>query len=106
MDITNRWGESVDPVPCSVVVLTAFATCYSFGPLYLLSFDLSLRLALWASTGVFVLASVGAYYRLVWTYRPVSREEVPVAARFRRLVLATAALVGLIALLCLPLFAR
>jgi hypothetical protein len=105
--VFRNWeGTAVDPVPFLVVVLTAFATCYSFGPVYLLTFDVSLPAALAASTVVFFAASATAYYRLVRVYRPVAREEVPVAVRFRRLVLATFAAVGVIALLALPLFVR
>jgi uncharacterized protein (DUF58 family) len=106
MDLHNRWGTAVDPVPFLVVLLTAFATCYSLGPVYLLTFDVPLWTALAASTVVFLATSAMAYYRLVRVYRPVAREEVPVAVRFRRIVLATFATVGVIALLALPLFAR
>lgn len=106
MDLTNRWGGAVDPVPFFVVVLTAFATCYSFGPIYLLSFDVDLPLALGASTVAYVAIVGTAYYRMVWTYRPTYREEVPAAARFRRLVLTTLAVTGLLVLLVMPLFTR
>jgi len=106
MALQNRWGTEVDPVPFLVVVLTAFATCYSFGPVYLLSFGLEQSVALVASTVVFLGSTTTAYHRLVWTYRPARREEVPVAARFRRLILSTLVIVGVIALLCLPFFAR
>jgi hypothetical protein len=106
MEVCNRWGTPVDPVPFLVVFGTAFASCYSFGPVYLLAFDVSVPAALGASTVVFVLAVAGAYHRLVWTYRPEYREEVPVGVRFQRLVLVTAAGVGVLALLSLPFFAR
>lgn len=106
MDVRNRWGTAVDPVPFLVVVFTSFATCYSFGPIYLLTFDVALPNALCATTVVFGGTVAAAYYRLVWTYRPAYREEVPAGARFRRLILATLAAVGIIALLSLPLFAR
>lgn len=106
MDLRNRRGTAVDPVPFFVVVTTAFATCYSFGPTYLLTFDVALRPALGITTVVFGGAVAAAYYRLVWTYRPASREEVPVAARFRRLVVGAFAAMGVLVLLALPLFAR
>lgn len=106
MAVHNRWGTPVDPVPFLVVVATAFATCYSFGTVYLLAFDLALPTALGATTVLFALAVAGAYHRLVWTYRPVSREEVPVGIRFQRIVLAAAIGVGLLALCSLPFFMR
>jgi len=106
MEVHNRWGTAVDPVPFLVVAATAFATCYSFGTVYLLAFDLELPAALGASTAVFGLAVAGAYHRLVWTYRPAAREEVPVGVRFERVVLAAAVAVALLALCSLPLFVR
>ena len=106
MEVRNRWGAAVDPVPFRVVVATAFATCYSFGTVYLLAFSLSLPVALAGATIVFALAVVASYHRLVWTYRPVSREEVPVGVRFQRVVLAAAVGVGLLALCSLPFFVR
>jgi uncharacterized protein (DUF58 family) len=89
-----------------VVAATAFATCYSFGTVYLLAFDLALPTALGGATVVFALAVVAAYHRLVWTHRPAYREEVPVGVRFQRVVLAAAVGVGLLALCSLPFFAR
>jgi|GEM_PF-1941241 len=97
MEVRNRWGTPVDPVPFLVVFGTAFASCYSFGPVYLLAFDVSVPTALGASTVVFALAVAGAYHRLVWTYRPEYREEVPVGdvgvvlGRFERVVGAVGA---------------
>jgi hypothetical protein len=104
MHLQNRWGTPIDPVPFFVVVLTALATCYSFGPIYLLTFDVALPVALAVSTVVFLGVVGAAFYRLVWTYRPAYREEVPVGARFRRLVVTTLAATGLLVLLVLPLF--
>ena len=103
MRLENRWGSRVDAVPFAVVALTGLATCYSFGPVYLLTFGVTVPSALAASTGAYALVIVGAYYRLVWTYRPEHRSEVPVGQRFRRLLLSMLAAVGLLALLALPL---
>lgn len=103
MRLQNRWGTRIDPVPFLVVALTGFATCYSFGPVYLLTFGVSVSGALAMSTIAFGLVASGAYYRLVWTYRPSSRIEVPVGVRFRRLLLAMLAALGLLVLFALPL---
>jgi hypothetical protein len=105
MQLSNRWGTHVDAVPFLVVVLTGFATCYSFGPVYLLTFGLPVETALAGSTAAFGAVIAGAYYRLVWTYRPESRIELPVGVRFRRLLLAMFVAVALLVLLVLPLFA-
>lgn len=103
MRLENRWGRQVDAVPFAVVVLTGFATCYSFGPVYLLTFGVAVETALAASTVAFGAVAAGAYYRLVWTYRPESRVELPVAARFRRILLSMLVAAGLLVLLALPL---
>lgn len=103
MRLRNRWGTDVDPVPFFVVAATAFAVCYSFGPIYLLTFDVAVRPALAISTAVYGVVVAGAYYRFVWTYRPEFREEIPVGERFRRLVLGMLVGVGILALLALPL---
>jgi len=103
MRLENRWGSRVDAVPFAVVALTGLAICYSFGPVYLLTFGVTVPSALAASTGAYALVVVGAYYWLVWTYRPERRSEVPVGQRFRRLLLAMLAAVGLLVLLALPL---
>jgi hypothetical protein len=105
MEVRNRWGTAVDPVPFAVVAATAFTVCYSFGPGYLLTFDVDLPVALLVTTGVYLALTVGAYYRLVWTFRPEYREEVPVGVRFRRLVLGAAVTLGVLVLFALPLFA-
>lgn len=103
MKLRNREGARVDPVPWFVVTAVAFAVAYSFGPGYFAAFGLSIERGLVLSTGLFVVATVGTYYRFVWTTRPNRREEVPVGERFERLVLATLACIGVIVLLALPL---
>ena len=105
MELRNRWGSPVDPVPFFVVAATAFAVCYSFGPVYLLTFDVALRPALCATTGVYALLTAGAYYRLVWTFRPEYRKEVPPGARFRRLLVGAVLVALVLVLLAVPLFA-
>jgi len=103
MRLENRWGQQVDAIPFAVVALTGLATCYSFGPVYLLTFGVAVPRALVLSTAVYCLVVGAAYYRLVWTYRPEYRSEVSVGVRFRRLVLAMLVSVGVIALFALPL---
>lgn len=103
MRLRNRWGTAVDPVPFLVVAATAFAVCYSFGPIYLITFDVAVPLALAGSTAVYVVVVAVAYHRFVRTYRPEFREEVPVGERFRRLLLGMLVGVGILALLALPL---
>lgn len=106
MRLRNRSGTPVDPVPFLVVAALAFLLCYSCGPLYLLAFDFELPSALAVTTVVFVGATAGAYHQLVWTVTPELKGEVPATLRLRKIILATLVVVGLFALLSLPLFGR
>lgn len=104
MELRNRHGTPVDPVPFLVVVSLAFAVSYSYGPIYLMEFGVSLRWALGGSTATFLGASIAAYHRYVWTFKPDLIDEVPVASRFKRLYYGVLIGVAAIALLSLPLF--
>ncbi|WP_123537727.1 hypothetical protein [Halosimplex salinum] len=103
MQLHNREGTAVDPVPWFVVTAVAFATMYSFGPMYFAALGVALPYGVALSTVAFLAAAGAAFYRLVWTFRPAHRAEVPVGDRFERLVLATLVCVGVVALLALPL---
>lgn len=92
----NKDGEVIDPVPFLVVALLAGTAFVSFGPLYLREFGLSLERSVAISIGLAVLSAVVAYHQLVWTANPLTREEVPVATRYLRLLYAIAALVILV----------
>lgn len=100
----NSRGIPVDPVPFIVVAGMGFLLCYSYGPIYLLEFGAELGGALGYTTMVFLAFAWYAYYRLVWTARPDLRGEVPAHLRLRRFVLSGFVVVGLLALLSLPLF--
>ncbi|WP_436926844.1 hypothetical protein [Halosimplex amylolyticum] len=103
MKLRNREGAAVDPVPWFVVTAAAFAVAYSFGPGYFAALGLPIRDGLVVSTGLFLAATAGTYYRFVWAVSPEHRTEVPVGDRFERLVLATLGCIGVVALLALPL---
>lgn len=85
MRLRNREGVAVDPVPYLVVVSAAFLLSFSFGPGYLLSFGVSLPVALAVSGVVFVVLAAVAYHQMVWCARPDLQGEVPAASRLRRL---------------------
>jgi hypothetical protein len=99
----NSRGVPVDPVPFIVVAAMGFLFCYSYGPVYLMEFGAELPGALGYTTMVFLAFTWYAYYRLVWTARPGLRGEVPEHLRVRRLLLTALVVVGLLALLTLPL---
>ncbi|MFB6205195.1 MAG: hypothetical protein ABEJ05_01515 [Haloglomus sp.] len=106
MKLPNRDGVGVDPVPFVVVAGFLFLFAYSYLPLCLVGYGLSVPEAVLASTTAWAPASLFAYHRLVWTYRPERREHVPPDLRLLRLGYATLAGVALLALLALPLFVR
>lgn len=106
MNVRNKHGEAVDPVPFLVVAGVAFLVLYSFLPLYLMAFGVSVAGGLAAATAVWVWVALGAFHRFVWAYAPARREHVPAGWRFRRLVWGILAGVALLVLLALPLAAR
>ncbi|MFB6140076.1 MAG: hypothetical protein ABEJ26_06550 [Halosimplex sp.] len=103
MELRNREGRAVDPVPFLVVTGMAFAVAYSFGPIYFAALGLSIGHGVAVSTGLFAAATAGTYYRMVWTFSPTHREMVPAGDRFDRLVVATLVCIGAVVLLGLPL---
>jgi len=104
MELRNRAGEAVDPVPFLVVTGIAFAVAFAYGPMYFRALGLPIREGLAVSTGLFAAATAWLYYRMVWTLDPTHRETVPVGDRFERLLLATLLCIGVVALLALPFF--
>lgn len=102
MRLRNRHGTSVDPVPFIVVVGLSFMVLLSFGPLYCQALGLSLETAIAASTALFAVAAVTAFYRQVWTVRPQLHDEVATAVRAERLFYLIPILAALIVALAVP----
>ena len=100
----NRDGDAVDPWPFVAVAGTGVLPVLSFGPLYLTALGLALSTAIVVSLVVGTAVVVGAYHRLVHTRRP--EVVAPGGDRVERLFYATLALVGVLALLALPLLGR
>ncbi|MBV0902222.1 hypothetical protein [Haloarcula salina] len=103
MNVTNRRGTPVDPVPFLVVALSGILLSYVFLPSYLLYLGAPLTAALAATTLVAAASVAASFYRYCWTVRPALRGEVPASLRFQRLVYGTAVIGGLLVLLALPL---
>ncbi|SFR32040.1 hypothetical protein [Halogeometricum limi] len=99
----NRHGEPVDPVPFLVVSGVALLLCVSFGPLYCAAFGLDFSVGVPLSLAVAAGVAVVSYHRYVWTTDPELRGEVPVDARFRRLLYGGLVLALVFALLSIPL---
>lgn len=90
---SNSEGVPVDPVPFLVVTLLAGTVLVAFGPPYLMAFGVGVGVAVALCLSAALVATAFAYYRFVWTMNPLSREEVPAATRYLRLLYAIAALV-------------
>lgn len=101
----NSDGTPVDPVPFLVVSALGFAVCFSFGPIYVMTFGASLPVGLAVAGAVTVATTAVAYYRYVWTERPGLRAEIPAPVRFRRLLYGLVGGFLLVAALALPLVA-
>lgn len=102
MEVTNRHGTPVDPVPFLVVATTAFLASYVYLPAYFISLGASLPVALAGTTLVFGVTAVVAFYRCCWNARPELRGEVPAEMRMHRLVYGILLAFCVIVLLALP----
>jgi len=103
MQLPNRDGVAVDPVPFVVITGLAALLMLSFGPLYGQALGLSLSTAIAGSVCLSVLATVSAYYQQVWTARPDMVGELPAGARGERLFYLMAILAVVIVALSIPL---
>lgn len=89
MRLSNRRGESIDPVPFVVVAGLASMILLSFGPLYGRAFGLSLSVALFVSIALSAAATGLAVYWQVWQATPL--REAPIEMRIQRLFYGAAA---------------
>lgn len=99
MDLRNREGTPIDPIPFLVVALLGVTVFMAWGPLYLKEHGVAEPAAVGCS-GALAAGTVGvAYYQYVWNANPAIREEVPAGVRFRKLLYAI--LIGVVVLLAL-----
>lgn len=103
MRFRNREGVPVDPVPFFVVTGLVCMLVLSFGPLYGQALGAGLEHSLAGSVAVSFAATVGSYYRQVWTVRPEFIDAVPAGIRAERLFYLMVVLGALIVGLAIPL---
>jgi len=102
MELRNRDGRSVDPVPFVVVAGLALMLTLSLGPLYGMAYGLSLRAAVAVSAGTSLAMVAAAYHRLVRIARPEpGGAATPVRAQ--RLLYAALAFAAVVVGISLPL---
>ncbi|WP_435196622.1 hypothetical protein [Natronomonas sp. EA1] len=106
MEFRNHEGTHVDPVPFLVAAAFGFLVVFSYGPPYLLTLGLPLPLALVVCGGITALLTAAAYHHYVWAYHPERASIVEPGERIKRLFYGALILVGVLALLALPLFVR
>ncbi len=102
MELRNRKGTPVDPVPFLVVSVTVFLMSFSSGPFYCLTLGLGTVESVLLPAAVFVLGSIAAYRHFVWNARPELRGEIPAEYRLQRLFYAMAIVAVLLAALIVP----
>jgi len=101
--VHNRHGDPVNPVPFLVTVGIAFASALSVGPIYGLSYGLTLAASLGLSTLAFAVAAAVGYHQLVRHAPPIDAGPLPPGPRVERLLYAGVGLGILIVALTLPL---
>lgn len=102
MEVRNRDGEPVDPVPFVVCAGLAAMLCFSCGPLYGLAYGVSVRASLAVSAVATIAVTAVAYHRLVWAATP-RWVDVPPQFRFERLIYVALALAVVLLALSVPL---
>lgn len=102
VELRNKAGTPVDPVPFVVAALTAFLVTHAWGPIYLSVFGLSVGSSYLLVTGLYLGITTALYYQLVWQYRPETRREVPVERRLWKLVYGIVIGIVIVLLLALP----
>ncbi len=103
MPVHNRHGDPIDPVPFVVTVGICFMLVLSIGPLYGLSYGLTLSRSLAVSTLVFAGTAVIAYRQLVRRAPPLDAGPLPPGPRMERLLYAAAGFGVVLVALTLPL---
>ncbi|SNR44346.1 hypothetical protein [Halorubrum vacuolatum] len=101
--IRNRRGERIDPVPFVVSTALGFMLALSVGPIYGLSYGLSLRWSLGLSTLAFLLLTAIAYDQFVRSAPARDAGPLPAAPRFERLLYAAVGLGIVLVALTVPL---
>jgi len=104
--LQNSEGERVDPVPFIVVTGMSFLVCYSFFPVYFLSFGVELPVAIALTTAIFLALAVVAYSRLVRSVRPEIKQEVPAEVRLQKIFYYAIIVTGIFFFLTLILMAQ
>lgn len=103
MELRNRRGTPVDPVPFLVVVLLTGLVAFAFGPLYAQALGFTVREGLLGCSAVTLAVTGVAYYTMIYTARPELWAEIPAAYRMQRIVYLLVVLILLVAILALPL---
>ncbi|MFB6268702.1 MAG: hypothetical protein ABEH83_02075 [Halobacterium sp.] len=102
MDVKNRDGDPVDPIPFLVCACLAVMLSFSLGPLYGAAYGLSVRVSLAVAACCSFGAVAAGFYRLVWTATPRA-VTTPAQPRFQRLLYLAVAFGAVVVGLSVPL---
>lgn len=102
MQLSNRHGSPVDPLPFLVVTLTGGMVCFACGPPYLLAAGVAFGPAVVATSVLAVLVAWGSYYELVWTSTGPRDVDRPAGPRLQRIGYAAAIALAISVGLLLP----
>lgn len=84
MEVRNRDGDPIDPVPFAVSAGILAMLTLSLGPLYGLAYGVPVGRSIAISVGVTVVLCAATFHRLVWA-APPQWITVPAGVRFQRL---------------------
>lgn len=103
MQLPNRHGSVVDPVPFVVTTGLTWMLLLSFGPLYGLALGVSLTVGFGVSTALGLGFTAGAYYYQVWSATPEIDSNLPSRLGAERFFYLIAVLAVVLAGLAIPL---
>ena len=88
LHLSNRRGESIDPVPFGVSVGLGFMLAFSIGPIYGQAYGISAAASLAWSTSAFLVVVAVAYAQFVHRAPAADAGPLPPGPRFERLLYA------------------
>lgn len=103
MQLPNRRGAPVDPVPFLVAALSGALACLLCGPPYLLALGVARVPAVGTAVAVALLLVGAAYYEFVWTATGPGDVARPIGPRLQQVGYAAAIAVAVGVGLSLPL---
>jgi hypothetical protein len=103
LQLRNRRGEPIDPVPFGVSVGLGFMLAFSIGPIYGQAYGISTGASLGWSAGAFLVMTLIAYAQFVHRAPALNAGPLPPGPRFERLLYAAIGFGAVLVGITLPL---